>query len=219
MVRDIINLTLAAGWWIGIYDGDLMSLANLLGHPVPLRSGGPKLDILTVRDRHEARDNSLSSRYGTGAFPFHNDAAHHAVVPKYVVLRYDCDNPSTRGTVLMDFREALHQRQLDVLSRELWVVRTGKRGFLSSIVEGNYLRYDPAIMTPALCTSARGEMILQTVFESARKETVLWTPQLTVVIDNHRVLHARQTRPQAESSKEERSIERILVRSYELENG
>lgn len=205
------------GWWIGKYTGPLMQLAQLLGEPVPARIDGPLLDKLVVRQPSEAHRNSLSSRYGTGAFPLHTDGAHHAVVPKYVILRMTSERESSRGTVLMDFRNSLDPHQAGVLSHEPWIVRTGRRAFLSSILDGKSLRFDFDIMVPALPGSARAPGIVRAVAASARSTVLKWTQHLTVIIDNHRVVHGRESVTPELLETEERQLERILVREDELE--
>ena len=218
MITQISQTLSSRGWWTGHFQGELLLLARQLGHPVPTRSRGPLVDALTIRDRDRANKNSLSSRYGIGEFPFHNDAAHHQVVPKYVLLRYLNSIPSHRGTVLFDFTQSLTEFQSELISRELWIVHTGKKAFLSPILDGNYLRYDPSIMTPALGSRAKTPGILKTILATSPVEKVFWSQFTTVVIDNHRVLHSRQGQPPNGSTEENRLLERVLVRSYELEN-
>jgi hypothetical protein len=217
VIDEIAQHLLERGWWKGTYEGKLISLAREFGNPVPTRLGGPIIDRLTVKDKAHAHKNSQSSRYGKGEFPFHNDAAHHEIVPKYIFLRSLHSSPSPRGTVLLDFFPLFRDDDLEIASRELWIVRTGRRSFLAPMIDHHYLRYDPSIMSPALGIRGKAPSIVRSILATAPIERVLWTRYTTLVIDNHRVLHSREARPVNHSKRENRLLERILVRCYELE--
>lgn len=217
-IREIIDVVTEKGWWIDSFTGDIIELATQLGRPVPARNDGPLVDSLRVQKAHEAYPNSLSARHGTGAFPLHSDGAHHAVVPKYIVLRQASDFPNLRGTIFADFRSALTLEDQAYLKDELWIVRTGRRAFLAPVLDRHYLRYDPTIMMPASPSLTRGPELIRIAANRAPKEIVRWKHHVTAVVDNHRVLHGREAPAEEESSDATRMLERVLVKTDELEN-
>ena len=75
------------GWTVIPFKGDILEFARGLGRPVPNRRDGTLIDRLMVIDPKDAIPNSLSSRYGKGAFPFHADGAHHREVPRFLLMR------------------------------------------------------------------------------------------------------------------------------------
>lgn len=218
MIRDIADTVAERGWWIGTFSGTLLALASQFGRPVPARNDGPVIDRLRVQHAEDAHLNSLSARHGTGSFPLHSDGAHHVVVPKYVVLRLASQTPSERGTILADFRRALAPEEERCLKEELWIVRTGRRAFLAPVIDGHFLRYDPGVMTHATPTAARTPSIVRNACDRARTDVVRWAFHLTVVLDNHRVLHGREASSAGEVPRQPRVLERVLVRTDELEH-
>src|SRR5438876_672320 len=76
---------------------DVQRIASSLGpvtwdprHPEPVR-------FIHPQERLDATPNSLSSRHGTGMFPFHTDAAHWRHPPDYLLLY--CCNPGGANRV------------------------------------------------------------------------------------------------------------------------
>src|SRR5258708_33000235 len=87
---------------------------------VDRRSPEPVRDI-RPQPVHSAKQNTLSSRYGTDAFPFHTDTAHWDQPARYLVLY--CVNPGegNRATLLQDSRVWQHDdAQKDRACRALW---------------------------------------------------------------------------------------------------
>jgi L-asparagine oxygenase len=70
----------------GVCQADLMDTVQQLGGiRVDRRSPDPVRDIRT-QPIHSAKENTLSSRYGTDAFPFHTDTAHWDQPARYLAL-------------------------------------------------------------------------------------------------------------------------------------
>jgi hypothetical protein len=138
------------GWTSFSFDGDLLELASMYGTPVSARIGGSLIDLLRVKTPDKSHPSSLSARFGTGAFPFHTDGAHHEKVPHFLFMRLVEPERSSRKTLLLDFRGALNENSNQVLRSEMWRVRGGARPFLSPIVGDDFLRFDPCVMKPAL---------------------------------------------------------------------
>src|SRR6202000_1586974 len=99
----------------------------------------------------EAPRNTLSSRHGTGAFPFHTDGAHWREPPRFLILHCDDDGEATRPTLLCPVSLS-SAAGYSAFERDPWVVDTGKRCFLVTLAvrRGSpiQLRYDAACMRP-----------------------------------------------------------------------
>src|SRR5262249_9326729 len=86
----------------GVDSEFLLDLAQTLGQiRVENRSPEPIRDI-RPQSIAEAKENPLSSRFGTGPFPFHTDVAYWEKPARFVVLY--CHNPGggSRPTHLQD---------------------------------------------------------------------------------------------------------------------
>jgi hypothetical protein len=119
------------GWVILNSDGDLLDLAKQLGTPVASRRGGEAVESLRPRPAEAAPRRSLSAAHGLGNFPLHTDGAHHAVPPRYTVLRANA--PSRCATTISDMvKIAWRPSDREILSRGVFAVSGGGRGFLTN---------------------------------------------------------------------------------------
>lgn len=139
-------------------------LALDLGRPVSARRRGPTVDRLTPTRSVDAAPRSLSAQYGTGAFPFHTDAAHHALPPRYVLLRLADGARTTTPTLLavIDLA-ALSPQDRRTLTREQWLVNGGRgRVFYSPILDPRrqLIRFDPGCMSEPGGTTLQGHEIV-----------------------------------------------------------
>ena len=102
------------------------ALATRLGSSVSVRRNGPITDQLMPTPSDQAAPRSLSAIYGLGTFPFHTDAAHHRVPPRYVLMRLADGATSTTPTQLVDAEPgAFTLPDSKTLTRETWLVRGG----------------------------------------------------------------------------------------------
>ena len=92
------------GYWVthDVNPDALLDLACQLGSPQP----DPR-DHLLVKDIHpqpkeRANPNTLSSRYGLGAFPFHTEAAYLSAPPRFLLLYCVHPGDGARPTLLLD---------------------------------------------------------------------------------------------------------------------
>lgn len=136
------------GWVILNAEGDLLDLANQLGTPVASRRGGEIVELLRPRSTADAPRRSLSAAHGLGTLPLHTDGAHHAVPPRYVLLR--ATTPSSCATTVIDSHQIDWQpAEREVLSRGALAVTGGPHGFLTTILASTWFRFDEGCMRPA----------------------------------------------------------------------
>lgn len=181
------------------------ALANRLGRAVPVRPHGPTTDRLRPTSTSDASPRSLSALHGLAEFPFHTDAAHHAVPPRYLLLRLEDGACTAVPTLVVDGRPTeLAVKDATTLSREMWLVRPGgSRAFYAPILDRSrtLLRFDAGCMAAPTGTALAGEELLRQHLASARKKEIRWYQGLTLVLDNWRMLHARPNIPRMERGR------------------
>ena len=195
-----------------VLEQQLPSIANLLGtirtdlrNPAFIREIRPE-------PLSSANPNTLSSRHGMGAFPFHTDCAHWEAPAKYLVLYCAAPGSGGRPTLIIDsYRWRWSQSQKRALCNEVWS-RALKRPSLCTIAEetaqGLSLRFDDACMRPMTrAAAAVGDAVRKQIVRSTSL-SILWKAGDCLVLDNHRILHARGNSPRADR---DRSLKRILI--------
>jgi L-asparagine oxygenase len=198
------------GWTLVECSGDLLELAATLGEPVPARTGGPLVSRLRVQNADEGNPNSLTSRHGCGRFPFHTDGAHFDFVPRFLLLRLEAGTTSRRPTELFDLLGSVDEQQLRLLRTEQWKFRAGGVSLMSPIVSQSGLRYDTDIMRPAVETRGEAGKLISRMIAKSRPDSIDWVSGLVLILDNHRMLHARSA---GTGAPENRILERVLVRA------
>ena len=193
-------------------DTQLVRLADELGgvstsirHPDPVREIRPV-------SKADAPPNTLSSRYGTGAFPFHTDGAHWGVPPEFLILHCVARGDGERPTHLMPHGRWLSRSLAKLLSQEPWVVSDGKRAFLATPVDESmrHVRYDAACMAPAA-----GPDRIALALQSTTAVSLRWKACDVLVINNARCLHSRGF-SFADHCTNERVLKRVLVGGQQL---
>lgn len=171
------------------------ALGRALGTPVSVRPGGPATDRLTPVGVEDAQLRSLSAVHGLGAFPYHTDAAHHRLPPRYLVMRLADGACSETPTLLVDVDAmALGADEVRSLSRETWLVRGGfGRTFYAPVLDRArcLVRFDPGCMSQPSGTRLTGQGILEQRLKDSSAVEIHWNPGTTLVADNWRVLHSR----------------------------
>lgn len=204
------------GFWVGTAtsEEEVLAIAASLGEPVRACRTAPLLHLLMPVAAGDAPAYSLSAAHGLGEFPFHTDGAHHRRPPRWVVMRCAEPGPGGRPTLLADgARLPLNERQWREVERAVWWVRSGGRGFPTSIVkrwQDQWLvRYDRGCMTPAdRAFVAAGELFEETLHGAAYVR-LQWQRNAVVVFDNWRMLHARGAADGGDAGI--RCLQRILV--------
>ena len=113
----------------------LLDLSRLLGSPRGDVRDPRIIRVLKPQVSDDAPSNTLSSRYGIGAFPFHTETAYWYRPARFLVLH--CSNPGsgTRPTLLVDTRTwRLDDSERRLLANAAWKV-SSKRVFLFSVLE------------------------------------------------------------------------------------
>lgn len=196
------------GWCLLHSSLSLLEISSQFGKAVPCRAGEAPISLLRVQEKEDANNNSLSSRFGASRFPFHSDGAYMPEVPKYVIMRQITGFKPPCPTELIDLKGKLSAKQTSILKSERWKFGAGHKAFIDTVISPKGLRYDPAIMRPAVSELRQAPEILNSILENTRAEKIAWEKDLVLVIDNHRMLHTRGSN--ANLSKE-RILERILV--------
>jgi len=199
----------AQGWCIVEREDSILDLACEFGKPISTKQDGTLIDRLHVVDAKAAYPNSLSSRFGTGAFPFHTDGAHHRIVPRYLFLRLHWPEFSYRATLLLDLISEINKKEHAVLKSDIWKVTNGNRYYLSPVISSLGLRYDPVAMKPAIPGSSQSKEIIHRITEEVTPVSVTWHKGFVLLVDNHRMIHSRA--PARDGHKGERVLERVLV--------
>jgi alpha-ketoglutarate-dependent taurine dioxygenase len=193
---------------------DFIALAETFGDIVPSRTGGPPVDELRPTPASDAPQRSLSAMHGLGPFPYHTDAAHHLVPPRFVFLRLASTTPTKRRTLVAPLPSRFRKRDQDVLEHDVWLVDGGRGRFLTSILGTSQgmdspvlIRFDEGCMRPAdAAFGAAREVVLGLALQNER--AVDWLPARAIALDNWRTLHARDSNL---AVAEDRVLERILV--------
>lgn len=196
----------------GFSEEDLKAVISRLGHvrvddrsPDPVREISPQsIDL--------AKTNTLSSRYGAGQFPFHTDAAHWEKPARYLVLY--CVNPGggARPTLLQDSNKwHFSDAEIDLACRAIW--RTGHiRTRLCMFAEfrGGELaiRYDRDCMRPMTNEARELDRLIEQKLSHSESVQIQWEKNCLLVIDNHRMVHARGLAKRPDAN---RTLKRILI--------
>ncbi|MBT1705273.1 TauD/TfdA family dioxygenase [Chryseosolibacter indicus] len=154
---------------------------------------------------------SLTSKYGMGEFPFHTDVAYWPMPAKY--LAFYCLNPGQGGRVtriinleskLDEFAKVIGQKS------DLFVIKKRAKPFYTKLINGSkhdrWIRWDQEIMSPVIepkISSRINEYISQ-----QEAFNIHWKPDMLVIIDNRRMLHARGNSDVIDS---DRILKRIFI--------
>jgi alpha-ketoglutarate-dependent taurine dioxygenase len=193
---------------------DVLELASALGEPVPSRRDGPLVDELRLVPSELAPPRSLSRTYGLGSFPYHTDAAHHPVPPRYAILRLASSQASDRATHVAPLPlRRLRARERALLEHDVWLVNGGRGRFLTSIISHLHragpeiVRFDAECMRPAAPMFGESRGVFEGLCHCASR-AVHWMPGKALIIDNWRTAHARG---EGDGRTGDRVLERVLV--------
>lgn len=199
-----------AAVWKGsrLCDADLLDLAEALGGATSSKRNPEPIRSIVPVDVKNAPPNTLSSRHGLGAFPFHTDGAHWRVPPRYLLLYCEDAGRTRRPTLLLTAKVLLAGHLRALLLNEIWTVSDGRRAFLTRAASrtASTLRLDVACMR---ATSRFSSTRLQEEIEQSPRWQVEWADGQLLLIDNRRCLHARSG-PSNQDGRE-RVLKRILV--------
>jgi hypothetical protein len=195
----------------GLVANEILPLAARLGRVVPDPRTGSAIRDLRPQSRDHANPNTLSSRYGDGAFPFHTEAA-YLPAPPHLIFLY-CQHPGRgrRPTCLLDGTELIAVLR-GTCRPGSWVVRAGRPPFLAHVVErtetGMALRYDATCMFPVGRAAQQEQSLIDDHLSSQAAIPIFWRAGDLAIIDNGRFLHGRGASPVDDWS---RVITRVMV--------
>lgn len=156
--------------------------------------------------------NSLSDRYGFGAFPYHTDVAYWPRPARYLALF--CHNPgkARRPTFVVDVRRLrFSPTELQVLHKELYRITQSAFSFYTRVFNrqgtDSWVRYDGHCMIPV--SSGNSLAILKEKVALHESQEICWESGQMLIIDNKRCLHARGTTFEQDRN---RVLERILIK-------
>jgi L-asparagine oxygenase len=186
-------------------------IVDELGRAVCLGEGDA-VHYLTPTVREDAPDNTFSGNYGTGAFPFHTDLAILKSPPRYLFLRCEVGSEDV-GTLLIEGFPVESKSERSLLDRSSVRPRRRTREGrpLLKLVEQvrgtRRIRWDPLYLEPAGPSAKKLVTELRSRLKAADPtRIVLVEPGDTLIVDNWRMLHARE--PAGEN------LGRCIARSY-----
>lgn len=148
-------------------------------------------DILSPKSTSAARSNTLSSRFGLGAFPPHTECAHWPVPPRFLVLCCLADG-GRADTSIIDLVSVLGDLQTEAALVPLLCNR-GRRSFHVTFYDSatGHWRYDTSCLAPM--TSEGVELAEEVALRltRGRARPVNWVPGQVALIDNRREAHGR----------------------------
>lgn len=209
-VRDELH---RVGWVLAEHPTaeSLLDFAKQIGQPVAARLDGQLPEVLVPRGSEAALPRSLSALHGLAPFPFHTDAAHHALPPDLLAMRLAPESTSRTPTLLLDVWDVAGS-DLAGLRAGTWLVSAGRRRFYAPMVSrrgsNQVLRFDPGCMRPVSTKAMEVQLAFQSTIQAAVAAEVDWNAGTVLVVDNWRCLHAR-----GEVLGFGRALERVLVRS------
>jgi len=174
---------------------DLLNAALTLGTPVAEPRDGVIVKPLRAVAGQAAPTNTLSSRYGAGAFPLHTEAAYWRQPPRFLLLY--CVSPGTgeHDTLIQDGDALLHVPEAAVLKADPWMVSAGINPFLCTVLseldrDRPLIRFDRDCMQPAIRVSS-SESVVHSFLGCATPYSHRWQAGDLLIFDNWRILHGR----------------------------
>ena len=171
-----------------------LMLAEELGTPV--RGRLPQVvEALVPKVPEEAHPASLSRKFGLHAFPFHADTSHWSVPARFLILSCVSSGECMVPTLLVCRDAVLITDDERALARSaVFLVKNGRNSFYSSIfgMRRDFIRYDPGCMEPQTLDAVQALGLFSHERVAPFIQKVDWQTGDSIVIDNCRMLHARE---------------------------
>jgi hypothetical protein len=173
------------------FEEKCLLVSSALGVPFGMRHRVSAMELLEPMTEARARPLSLSATTGVGAQPWHTDGSHLVRPPRYLVL--GCLSPGLHpaDTELLDRRRVFGDVHIQVWARrEPFLVRSGRRSFYASILEGDekFVRFDPGCMA---ALGVIGNALISRVLSCGPTYKHAWSAGDVLVVNNWRALHRR----------------------------
>lgn len=196
----------------GVESTECLPIARSLGIPAGDVRSAELLRLIRPQGADSAKPNTLSSRYGLGAFPFHTDTAYWPTPARFILFHCVSPGAGDRPTILIDPRGwVLSESARRLLCNEVWRVTT-RRPFHTTVgrqgEDGLCVRFDEACMAPVTSGAMKALEIMRESIVTSRELSVRWRQGDLLVVDNQRLLHARGS---AARPDEDRVLARILI--------
>lgn len=177
-----------------ISDENLLTISSMFGRVVP-GARGELIQPLPARDVGSGPKGSFSHIVGYGAFPWHTDTAYWEIPARYLLL--SSDKESSCATLYQDLN-VIKQSIPDydyLISRAVYLLDVkGKKRYLSPLFEVGEkrgVRLDFHIYRPANKEAILlNEIVGKELKDNCRR--LIWTGKNAVILDNWRVIHARE---------------------------
>ncbi len=185
--------------WLEICLPTTYSLAEFaanIGTILPDAKGN--LTTVLKQKKADSVTNSLSSRFGYGAFPFHTDGVGFPVPPNILLLRaldLDKSQQSTDINVVSWPEEG--SKDYSLLANTPIIFNLGATRFYSPILNRaglnrtEFIRYNPCCMVYPPIAKVELEKAIETLLEKAKIKKIQWVEEKIIAINNWRVLHGR----------------------------
>lgn len=199
------------GWTVAA----ALQLARHLGQPTGDFGDSGVVRAIAPQRSRDARPNTLSQRYGLGAFPFHTETAYWWRPARYVLLYCVSPGSSGRPTLLVNS----HEWRLGTVERRraanaVFRVKS-RRVFLATVgtetADGLSWRFDQACMTPVTSDAYGVTATTRALIRESKPVVITWSPGTVLVVDNYRCLHARGV---ASIPDTDRILLRVLVAGH-----
>lgn len=190
-VHSVVMDELNRRGWVS-FPGVLQDVAEAAAHwgweASPVRRGDPVVSDLRPTPPSAARPNSMSARTGMGAQPLHTDGAHLRRPPDFIALAAGHAHPVPTRL----FAPRPSNEPWESLSHGVFLVSSGRVRFHALAFQEERLRFDPCCMTA--CDQRSRRVVACFTGEVAGSATHNWSSDLpeVLLIDNRRVLHARE---------------------------
>ncbi len=204
----ILSQTIEKDGWVVIdeYSGELLNLMENICSKLKLDISFHNYKKIIPKDKNEVEHFSLSSAYGLKEFPLHTDGAEYKTPPRFLVLRALANSPT--GTCIADASSIFDN--INVCNSK-WSVKT-KDGIVKTKLYEQHPKYNIEFIrfNRLSMKCDEGEKLdVYKAIDNLTISSIIWTENKTIIIDNWRVLHGRQTIIEDDYAK--RIIERLQV--------
>lgn len=190
-------------------DESLLKIASLFGVVVP-GERGVLVQPLKAQEKGKGSIGSFTYMVGYDAFPWHTDTAYWEIPVRYLMLT--SEKPSPCATLARSF-ESLAKNIDDfyyLAERSVYMLNIpGKRKLLSPVMKKHGemgFRFDFHIYKPM---NEEAKILSSLMLEQLNNESqrVVWSGNNVLVLDNWRLIHAREDASQDKN----RSLKRIYI--------
>jgi hypothetical protein len=190
---------------------DFVALAEQLQDDQPMTA----VEHLRVRQEDRTILQSWTNIFGTGFFPYHTDFVNRLPPPHILLLRLAEESKSNRNTLFIDTQLLpFSYEDYQQLTNEKWKVPSKNKTKLIRIVEQpsfaqgeTIFRFDPVMMKP-FSKKNKGNHILAQAISKVTPYSHTWKAQDVLLVNNWRIIHARDTSAQPDP---DRVLQRITI--------